>query len=766
MLPRAVWVLVFAGCAALPEPDPALRPLAAELEPYLALQCRELGIPGVCVALLDVDPATGCERRWLAACGSADPAGTPLRADAVQRVASISKLFTATAAMVLAERGQLDLDAPVQQYVPEFAPRNPFGTAVTVRHLLGHRGGVVREGPVGHYFDPSEPTLAATVASLAATSLVFEPGTSFKYSNPGVAVVGLVVERITGEPFAAAVQRLVLGPLGLADSDFRPRADLVQRTPHGCMWTYDGRAIPTPGFAFGFGPAADLRSTVGDLVQFARSTFPDARVRVLRPDTQAAMWQVPGGATHGCGLGWFTGERQGFREVRHDGAVYGFASSLRALPDAGLAVAVVCTLDFANAAADAIAGRLLDAALAHRRGSQLPPYLPPTKVGVATARGLAGSYRAGPHRVELLERDGDLVYVPDVGVRSRLRRAADGSLVAADALGVGGARRLHRTEDGMLHDGEVAYLRDDTPPPPPPQALLPLLGEYGWDHNTLVVYEDHGRLGVLLEWVLHELPEPVEPDLYRFPAGMYGGDLLRFERDAAGEVVAAVVGGARFLRRAEPVPDGFRVAPLRPIAALAAAAAHQTPPPQPAGLLPAELVELAAVEPGLRFDLRYATANNFLGAAVYPAAVAKLQRPVAEALARVHRALAAEGLGLCVFDAYRPWSVSWVFWQATPPALRQFVADPAQGSRHNRGCAVDVTLVELASGSPVSMPSGFDEFTARAYPDYPGGTSQQRWYRERLRRAMAEEGFAVNPHEWWHFDHRDWARYPVGNERL
>ena len=143
-----------------------------------------------------------------------------------------------------------------------------------------------------------------------------------------------------------------------------------------------------------------------------------------------------------------------------------------------------------------------------------------------------------------------------------------------------------------------------------------------------------------------------------------------------------------------------------------------------------------------------------------------LQRPAAEALVRVHQALAAQGFGLHVFDAYRPWSVTKVFFDATPDAQRHFVADPAKGSRHNRGCAVDLTLFDRATGKVVEMPSGFDEFTPRAYPDYPGGTSRQRHLREVLRRAMEAEGFTVYEHEWWHFDHAAWQGYGIGNQPL
>jgi D-alanyl-D-alanine dipeptidase len=149
---------------------------------------------------------------------------------------------------------------------------------------------------------------------------------------------------------------------------------------------------------------------------------------------------------------------------------------------------------------------------------------------------------------------------------------------------------------------------------------------------------------------------------------------------------------------------------------------------------------------------------------VYREARAFLQRPAAEALVRVHRQLAPMGLGLLIHDAYRPWSITKVFWDATPPAQREFVANPAQGSRHNRGAAVDLTLFDLASGRAVEMPGGYDEFSRRSYPDYPGGTSMQRWHRDLLRRLMEAQGFTVFEVEWWHFDWRDWREYPIGNE--
>lgn len=184
-------------------------------------------------------------------------------------------------------------------------------------------------------------------------------------------------------------------------------------------------------------------------------------------------------------------------------------------------------------------------------------------------------------------------------------------------------------------------------------------------------------------------------------------------------------------------------------------------PVDPAAWRPPDLVEPVALEPSIRTDVRYATADNFARRAVYPEARVYLQRPAAEAVARAHRGLAARGYGLLLFDGYRPWSVTRLFWEITPPARRDYVADPRRGSRHNRGCAVDLTLFDLATGSEVAMPSAYDDFSERAHPGYAGGEPAARARRDLLRAAMEAEGFTVYENEWWHFDYRDWREYAL-----
>lgn len=203
----------------------------------------------------------------------------------------------------------------------------------------------------------------------------------------------------------------------------------------------------------------------------------------------------------------------------------------------------------------------------------------------------------------------------------------------------------------------------------------------------------------------------------------------------------------------------FAIASLFLILSIQVAA--QDGPPKEEGKREANLIELITLDPTIKLDIRYATDNNFVGKKVYPEARAFLQRPAAKAVAKVHRSLKKKGLGLVIFDGYRPWSITKLFWEVTPDDKRMFVADPAKGSKHNRGCAVDLSIFDLKTGKPIEMPSEYDEFTERASPDYSGGTAEQRANRDMLRKLMEDAGFTVNPNEWWHFDFKDWEKYAI-----
>lgn len=180
--------------------------------------------------------------------------------------------------------------------------------------------------------------------------------------------------------------------------------------------------------------------------------------------------------------------------------------------------------------------------------------------------------------------------------------------------------------------------------------------------------------------------------------------------------------------------------------------ARETPPPG------CDLVNLRAVDPSIVIDNRYATTDNVTGMRLYPANEVFLERSAAERLARVQARLRGQGRGLKVFDGYRPLAVQKALWKVKPDT--RYVADPAKGSRHNRGSAVDVALVD-AAGVELPMPSGYDEFSERSHLDFTDAPDDHVANRETLQKVMRAEGFLPMATEWWHFDAPGWRAFPV-----
>jgi len=282
------------------------------------------------------------------------------------------------------------------------------------------------------------------------------------------------------------------------------------------------------------------------------------------------------------------------------------------------------------------------------------------------------------------------------------------------------------------------------------------IGQYGDKAAPFTVFEKDGALHIDGEGFTSARLTPLGGGRYAIAAG---GELV-LDKGAVrlnGKTLAFHDFGAETRER---IHKAVRADPV----ALRRRALAATPPVEQGERLPSDLVDVTTLDPGVKLDIRYADPDNFMGIPLYERPAAYLQRPAAEALARIHKALAAKGYGLLIHDAYRPWYVTWMFWDATPPEDHVFVADPAQGSRHNRGCAVDLTLYDLKTGQAVEMPSRYDEFSTRSYADFVGGTTAQRARRAILRQAMEAEGFTAYPEEWWHFDYKDYRRYPIGTK--
>ncbi|MFH1254060.1 MAG: D-alanyl-D-alanine dipeptidase [bacterium] len=176
--------------------------------------------------------------------------------------------------------------------------------------------------------------------------------------------------------------------------------------------------------------------------------------------------------------------------------------------------------------------------------------------------------------------------------------------------------------------------------------------------------------------------------------------------------------------------------------------------------LHANLIEIKKINPTIKLDIRYATANNFTGKVIYPSAQCFLEKEAALALDAVQKELNAKGYGLKIFDGYRPLSVQKIFWEIYPD--EKYVANPAKGSKHNRGTAVDLTLIDIKSGKELKMPSEFDEFSSRANRNYPKMDNATAKHNCKLLESIMEKhGFIGLTSEWWHFDYKNWKKYPI-----
>lgn len=745
-----------------------LEKIARQLDSLIRHEMAEKNLSALSIALVDNQNII-----WKRDYGFADPSTkSPADSNTMYRVGSISKLFTDIAVMQLVERGEVALDSPIVRYLPDFHPSGDGAAQITVRSLMSHRAGVVREPPVGHYFDDTSPTIAATISSMNRTELVYPPFSRTKYSNAGVSVVGRMLEVLKNRPFNEYLATAVLQPLGITDCSFGPTTGIIATLAKGYMWGWDGFTLDAPHFELGTAPAGNMYCTTTGLSTFLSALFNDGagkNGRLLSRDALQEMWKPQfsrPGSRSAFGLGFQLDSLDGMLEIHHGGAVYGFSSEVAGLPAAKVGSVVITSKDDANGITRHIANEALRLLAAAVNRTTLPEARTSDRLADTLAKAIAGEYKGRSETWTFVARD-SLVYGfrSSGGARRTLRRLNRDTLIADDESAFG--PKVTVSGNRMIYGADTLVRQSPmSRPSPAPSAFNDLIGEYGWPYDKLYVYEQGGQLQALIEWHTSYPLRQISATEFAFPdAGLYSGEHVRFVRNALGRAARVFVSGVEFPRLAIPGEDGstFRIVPMRPIPELRSEALAASPPIETGEFRQTDLVELIKLDPTIKLDIRYASTNNFISTPVYEQARAFMQRPAAESLVRAHRALKKLGYGLLIHDAYRPWYATRIFWDATPESGKIFVANPAQGSRHNRGCAVDLTLYDLRSGAPVQMVGGYDEQSERSFPDYLGGTSLQRWHRDLLRHSMENEGFHVYEFEWWHFDCRDWRQYRIQN---
>ena len=551
----------------VPESPAGLQQVIEKLDAFVTSQREMKNLPAVSVALV-ADSQVVWQNGW----GPQDATGSePATGDTIYRVGSVSKLYTDVVVMMLVHRGLLDLDADIREYLPDFAPENPYGVPITLRLLLSHQSGLVREPPVGHYFDPTEPTIAQTVRSLNQTRLIFKPGTQTKYSNAAITVVGRIVEVVCNKPYQQCIADELLNPLGMADSGFCNSPALSGRLATAWMRTAHRERWEVPTFELATTPAGNLYSSVNDQAKFLAMVCAGGQwqgrqivpAEIVEQMTQRATFDRKD--RHVYGLGFRIGELDGMKTVGHGGAVYGYATQVTAIPEKRMAVIAVTALDGANGFTSRTCDYALRLMVAGQENRPLPDWQSSKATPPQLAETLAGSYRHGDQWIDLYQQQGRLFMRKGFEYRElRCQSVAPLQLVVDDVEGYGPVVSVD--EDGSLEIDATQWQRADDPRDGEcPPHLQEYIGEYGWDHNTLYIYEHHGQLWALIEWFFYYPLEEVASDRLAFPerSGLYLGEQLHFKRGPNREIIAVEAAGVLFKRRSEPSPSDGPVTPPR-----------------------------------------------------------------------------------------------------------------------------------------------------------------------------------------------------------
>lgn len=459
--------------------------------------------------------------------------------DSIFRAGSVSKLFNAVAVMKLVEQGKLDLDAPLPA---GRMPVNPFDDQpVTLRHLLSHRSGLQREATVGGYFDDSEPSLQATVASLKGMSLVSPPGTENRYSNIAPSLAGQLVVEAAGKSFSELQKEWIHKPLGMTRSGWL-RKEVPEVIPSHIRVAdgrggFDGRS--TPLFDLGTIPAGNLYTTAGDLGRFlamlaAGGDAPGGRV--LKEETLQEMWKPQLDPKGSFGIGFALGEWRGKKTVGHGGAVYGHSAALTYLPEEKIGVVVLCNEDIVNGRTQ----QLANLALTHMLQAKSGKTQAATAVHEPSASEKEELSGAWDSQSFWLEMGKDLRGTLSCQAITLTPTEKDHYLLNS-RLHTDLAVSLERNKEGKLvaiNAGPQRFTRIPSDRPPVPEEWHAFLGSYGPGVIPFVVHEKHGRLYGTTENMADYRLTPINRHVFAFPPGLYFKEYVVFIPGSDGKASA------------------------------------------------------------------------------------------------------------------------------------------------------------------------------------------------------------------------------------
>ncbi|OHB67363.1 MAG: hypothetical protein A2V70_06515 [Planctomycetes bacterium RBG_13_63_9] len=535
-------------------------PAIARLEQVVQEELQRGILAGAAIALVD-------DQRIVLAkgFGLADKRrNVPATAQSVYRAGSISKLFTAIAAMQLVEAGKLDIDQPVATYDPELRIVVPFPDAgpITLRQLMCHRSGMIRESPVGSYFDPSEPGIAATVASIVPCALVLPPNTQTKYSNVGPTITGHVVELVAGMPFAEYQRNHVLGPLGMQNSSFLISDRLQTHLAPGNMLLADGHGgfdeIEAPLFELGTLSAGNLFTTAEDLARFLMFLIAEGRVadtQLIKPETLQKMFTPQlVDDDEGYGLGFHVEKFAGHKAVGHMGMVYGHTALAKAIPAHKIGVVVLTNEDVAGGPVQKLGEAALELMLEAKLGQQPKEKPKPIHLEPEELAPFAGDYESQSYWARIDVADG-ILKAEVSGQRMTFTPVAKDEFLS-DGRFTHRASCKFRRDDSLKPAGfsllEQTFRRvDPEKRADVPDAWTKFLGSYGPEFIPLIVSIKHGHLYAMTENLVDYRLTPMNRTVFKLPPGMYVDEQLIFQVAPDGKVYSVILANMTLPRRPE-----------------------------------------------------------------------------------------------------------------------------------------------------------------------------------------------------------------------
>ncbi len=529
------------------------------LDSFIDKELITFDIPGMSVAVVK-----GTEIVWQKGFGWQNSIERkPTSSNTVFRVGSISKLFNAVAVMQLHEKGILNIDVPITEYCSELTFKNKFESTapITLRHLLSHRAGILRESPVGNYFDDGEPSIEETVHSIIDTDLIYEVGQNCKYSNLGPTISGYIIEKVTGVSFPEYVKEHILTPLEMNSSSFLFDNQMVQENlATSFMVNFDNELFQAPTFQLGTIPAGNLYSTSSDLANFMICMMNKGEFRgkrVILEGTLQEMQSLQFDSNNGIrnfGLGFSLGKLGEYHSFSHTGIVYGFTSDFYALKEPQLGVIILNTVDGAvginTKIRNEILGKFLSAFGFHEYLKRTIRY----ENNCRHEPEIPGKYESDSH-IAWAWKSNDRYYIQTMGITKRLKSIGHNSFITDDRLDCGLPVRFEKNKDTlnfMMKAGNIFYKKVGTYPPDDsiPQKYEKYIGDYGKDYNILRIFVRDNRLHCIIEWFYEYPLKQISEKIFVFPDyGLYEGESIEFKENTSGEITEAVAGFVHFKRK-------------------------------------------------------------------------------------------------------------------------------------------------------------------------------------------------------------------------